>query len=399
MKGLIHQFSWILVGRLTGAVVQAGSIALLARWIGPSQFGLFAASYGIAIVLQTAGDFGFTQYIIRLRAVDRDNPAIDGVLKLSGCINLVMGSVLLSLAIGLTFYDYMYAPLMPLAVWIAADKQVELWLGLSLADGKTWQNALSLVFRRVFALGVLIIANLAAYDAFYAYNLGLAVGSTIAAVTVQVRNARVVTPAGRARFRSVFPESRGFYSNSIATQIRNIDTVLVNLILTPTAAGFYGAASRLTTPLRIIPTSFASVLMPAASKSAFSGARSLRRPLVILLLATTLLYVGIAIAMPLVAPLVLGANYAGAVVVIQVVCFGLIFAAVASQLSSILQGFGAIAAVARISWITTSTCLLGIVALAPALGAFGAGMALSASYVVQVAMLLICLIRNSEVDL
>ncbi|WP_169693240.1 lipopolysaccharide biosynthesis protein [Rhodococcus opacus] len=386
-----RQFSWILIGRLAGALIQAGSMALLARWIGPAEFGLFASVYGFAIITQTVMDFGLATLIVRLRAQSPEDGSIGRILRLVGRINLVVVVIGLVVSAALSIWDQSFVPLIPLAVWIGADRQVETWLGIPLADGATWQNATSLVFRRAAALLFLIGAAVMGTDPFFGYSFGLAVSSLVAAAFIVRGNIDSVKTDGETSDKILLRQARPFWINSIGTQARNLDTLIVAFLLSPGAAGFYGAASRLTTPLRILPTSFSSVLMPAAARTPIGARGALIRTTLCMLAFSSALYLAIGVALPFAVPLLLGPAYNGAIPVIQIVCFGLIFAAVASQLSALMQGWGYLTTVAAISTGSTLSCLAAIAVLAPLYGVVGAGLALSLSYVIQMLTQLVCL--------
>ncbi|MBY4210285.1 lipopolysaccharide biosynthesis protein [Rhodococcus fascians] len=361
-------------------------MALLARWIGPADFAIFAASYGIALIIQTVGDFGLSAHIVRSRAQNPHDPAAGSALKTLAWINMAICVLGLMAAGFASMIDSRFIPLVPLAVWLAADKHVEAWLGIPLADGRAWQNASSLVFRRAVALAFLLSSLSIGRGQLYMYCLGLAVGSVVAAATVQRTNKNLVRYGTRTNVRDAFRRSRPFYSNSVATQARNFDTLLVGVLLSPVASGLYGAASRLTSPLRMVPTSFANILMPIAAKQANGGSERIMKPILILLGFTTLMYASIATVIPVAIPPLLGNKYNDAIPVIQVVCIGLIFAAVASPINSLLQGWGYLTAVSRISWFTTGYCLLAILLLGSQFGVIGCGIALATSYILQVVM-------------
>lgn len=386
-----RQFSGILIGRLSGAVIQAVSMAMLARWIGPSAFGLFAIAYGVAIIVQTVADLGITTYVVRVRARSPRDGSIGKMLKLAGQINIGISIVAVAVLTAMSVQDHRYIPLIPLAAWLGADKQVETWLAIPLADGLTWQNATSLVFRRVVALLFLLTAKACGLDPFAGFTIGLAVSSAASAYAVMRRNRIVVSAQTEETVPEVLRHARPYWVNSVGTQARNLDTLLVGLLLNPVAAGFYGAASRLTTPLRMIPTSFAAVLMPAASRTTEGSRGGLVRSAVLMAIATTVMYSGLSLLLPTLIPLLLGPDFDGAVPVIQVVCAGLVFAAIASQLGALMQGWGHAKAVATVATCTTIVCLGGIALFGPVFGAVGAGAALALSYVVQVVVSLICL--------
>ncbi|MBY4225579.1 lipopolysaccharide biosynthesis protein [Rhodococcus fascians] len=369
-------------------------MALLARTIGPAEFSIFAASYGIAIIIQTVTDFGLTAHIIRSRAVEPKGRQAGSALHLVARINVAVCILGLTAAGTAAFFNSALVPLIPLAVWVAADKHVEAWLGIPLADGAVWQNASSLIFRRSIALFFLLFGIALGRSELYLYCLGLAVGSIVAAISVQIVNTRKVAVGQAFSLKRTLAESYPFYSNSVATQMRNLDTFLVALVLSPVASGLYGAASRLTSPLRIVPTSFANILMPAAARQAGGTSGKLTRPVIMLIAFTSVMYAAIAIVMPYAVPLLLGVEYEHAIPVIQIVCAGLVFAAIASQLNSLLQGWGHLIAVSRISWSTTVFCLLAIVGLGPMLGVNGCGIALALSYVLQVALQAVYMVRH-----
>ncbi|EHK82632.1 polysaccharide biosynthesis protein [Rhodococcus pyridinivorans AK37] len=103
--------------------------------------------------------------------------------------------------------------------------------------------------------------------------------------------------------------------------------------------------------------------------------------------ATALLYAVVAVIMPLVVPLVLGEDFDDSILIIQIVCGGLAFAAISSQMNSLLQGWGQLRQVAVISAITSISCLLGVAVAAIWWGGVGAAIALTASYILQVVLL------------
>ncbi len=386
MSKIGRQASWIVLGRLGGALIQAGSMALLARWIGPSDFGLFASAYGIALVLQTVIDLGLTTYIVRLRALEPTSEYLKEALRIVSRISILTGSLGVASMSILAWHDHRYLPFIPFAIWIAVDRQVETWLAIPLADGDTIQNATSLVTRRTISFVVLIVAAAIGVDPLFGYTFGLALGSTISCFVVMEKN-RVPFRRFKVPPRKVIRTARPYWANSVATQLRNFDTLIVTAIAGTTQGGYYGAASRLTTPLRIIPTSFAQVLMPAAARSGQSGRNALLRSVLVLMAATALLYGVVAVIMPLAVPLVLGREFDDSILIIQIVCGGLAFAAISSQMNSLLQGWGQLKQVAVISAITSISCLLGVAVAVMWWGGVGAAIALTASYMLQVVLL------------
>lgn len=365
--------------------MQAASLTLVARWSGPAEFGFFAAAYGIALVAQTVADCGLTKYIVQLRVSDRSDGGIGAALRLGRNISIISTVVGTTALVAVTTQVPSVAALCLMPLWMSAEKQVEAWLGVSLADGKLWYNATSLVFRRLGALLVLVVAHAAGMNPIQGYLIGLSAFSLLAWWQIRLVTNDVHTDR-KARAKVLLAGGRHYWFNSLAVQAMNFDVTVVAAMASAQSAGYYAAASRLTTPLRIVPTSFATLLFPAAAKARLSGARPLLRAVGGLIAITTVMYIGLAVALPILVPIVLGPSFAPAAGVIQVVCVGLIFAAITSQFNSLMQGWGYLRAVTIISMASTLLSLAAIAVAAVGWGALGAGYALAGGYVVQLAI-------------
>jgi len=388
-RKIAGQAGYIAGGRLGGAMIQALSLALLARVLGPSDFGAFAVWYGLAVVLQAFVNFGLTPLLVRVRAQGGRDSDVLRMLFLCGIASAVVAVVVTTFAsVSAIFFEAKWY-LVPLGIWVVADNLVETYLAIPLADGRAWQNAISLVYRRSISVVVLLIGMVLDADVALFYASGLALGSlTVFLFVLKDNSQRLSGDQSQMTFGSLAAEAKYFWINSIATQARNLDVFVVSIVATGSGAGsttgYYAAASRLTSPLRIVPTSFASVLMPAAVRSAKDGKyRGLVRATVLISLVSAVGFLIVALLVPLLVPIVLGESYDGAVTVIQIVCGGLVFAAVSSQLNAVLQAIGRARLVSNVSLVSTVACLLLVALLVPSAGAAGAGWGLAISYVVQ----------------
>jgi O-antigen/teichoic acid export membrane protein len=387
------------VGRLGGAALQAVTFALVARLSGPAAFGSFAAVYGVVVVLQALFGFGLVQTIVSRRAAGRDRNAQeraddDGIARVALRMSLgvtvaaLVVTIVAALALGVIFGVPAFAGV--LVAWGLVDNYVESWLGLSLADGRVYENAIATIARRSVALLIVAVAVAGSGNAALYAATGLLAGSVIVLPLVIWRNLRHMPGAlGMSWSAATYRASRGFWINSLAVQLRNFDVAV--LAVTGASAltvGMYGAASRLVSPFRIIPTSFALVLMPHASRVGRYGARALLAPVLLVVVLSSIVFASIAALSPLVIPMFLGENYADSVPCIQIICVGLIFASMASQFSSLLQGWGRtslVAVVAVISCVATFVGL-GLVGVY-GLGAIAAAVVLCIAFVIQAALL------------
>lgn len=391
-KGTRTQFAWLFSGRVGAAALQALTLALLARWSTPSDFGLAASLLALATVLQTATDAGLPTFVLRSRALDRHDGRVTAALHLNDRIAAV---VAVSTGLGIAAFgatlNSALLPLLPLAIWIAAERNSETWLGVSVADSRASQSTFSLVFRRTAALGLfagghaLGAAPLLAFACAYGVS-GLA-GSVLARRVVRPH----LPPVLRLRIRDLLALSWPYWLNSAASQARNLDVSLIGLTAGSTQAAFYAVPTRLTSPLLLLPTSLSVALMPVAARAGAAGSAGLRRILQLVLLVCAfmgLLYALLALAAPRIVPLVLGAKYDDAVHPLQILCLGLVFAAAAAMLNGVLQAVGLARKAARISVCTTLAFLPAVAVMARLEGAPGAAAALATSYLLQCLFLL-----------
>ena len=379
------QFAWVSGGRIVAALVQALIMLLLIRAVAPAEFGFFAAVYGVMTVAQTFFDFGLPTLVIRERA-QRSNPAVvAAALRLNNSLSLTMGVIIIGLLALLgAVADPRFYLLLPLGLWAAAERNADAWLGVVFADGDARINTTNLILRRFGNLalftGLITWSDLDPVLAFGVSAATAAAGSWIFAHayvgTLLESNERI---AASLLFRLSWP----YWLNSVATQARNLDATIIGFVAGSAQAGYYAAAARLTSPLRILPTSLASVLLPASSTRNSSTMRGLLKLVALVVGGLGGFYLVLGLLVPFVVPVLLGDAYAGAVPALQITAVGLVFAGAASLLGSLLQGVGLKHYVAGTAVLTTAVCLIGVGLCGFFWGAAGAAAGLAFSYLVQ----------------
>ena len=363
---------------------------LLARWAGPTGFGTVGIALSIVVVLQTATDLGVSLYVLKERAAEPLNPTIRRALEINNFTARIMALLLFLVFLGAGFgVQALFLELLPLAVWAAADRNTDTWCCVRLADGDAWLNTLTTLSRRGCSALVMVGLYLAGVDPLLAFSLSVAVVGVIVNLLVHGWVVKRLAPPAvpRPAAKPIILASVPYWINATATQLRNLDSLLVGLLAGSAQVGFYAVASKLTGPLRMLPTSLAAVVLPTASRLGVHRLGPLVKPTAAVLGMMSLIYAVVGITAGWTVPLFLGSDFAGAVVPLQIICGGLIFAACASNLSAILQGVGRGASVARIAVITTVCCLGGVVVGTLLLDAVGAAIALACSFVLQAALL------------
>lgn len=388
-KKLASQFAWVSVGRLLGALIQAVTMLLLARDLGPHEFGIFSAVLGTVIVVQSALDLGIATMVVKERAADPQSPVIHSALRVADHSSFVLAGVigLPLVALG-TLLDPFFLLLLPLSVWAACERHSETWLSVPLADGDARINTQNLLIRRTATALLYVGAVFAGIHAAVAFSAAMALTALISLIVIRkVVSGRLTPPLAPLTVREIVRISWPFWVNSLGTQARNLDTLLVSALAGPSQAGLYAATSRATGPLRILSTSMAAVLLPASAGKERKQLRKLFKLVWAMTAVCGLLYGALMVLVPAVVQLFLGEDYRGAVLPLQIVLAGLVFAALSSLFNSILQGAGLQYYVAKTSVITTSACLILVSIGSLFQGAIGAAMALSISFVFQSAIL------------
>ena len=232
-----------------------------------------------------------------------------------------------------------------------------------------------------------------------AFSLSASLAAIGSATFAQRWVRRRVVNTREVGFSEVLRLARPYWVTGIATQARNLDVVVVGALAGATQAGLYSSGSRLMSPLRILPTSLAMILLPASARTQKSAhaLRSLLRLAVAVVAGMSLLYAAIWLAVPTFVDRALGSAYVDATPVIRIIVAGLPLAAMCSMLNSILQGRGRSKDVAVASSSTTAACLVGIAVVSPFYGAVGAATVLTLSFVIQLGMLL-CPLRRMLIE-
>lgn len=391
MWALAGQFSWLISGRIIAAGIQAVTLIFVARALGPADFGLFNAVLGIMIVMQAISDLGVGKLLVRERSSGERPELVAGGIRLNARSSAVLGIVL---GIGLATLgfasDQRFLLMLPLAVSVAGEKNADTWLGIAIADGDVRYSTMILVARRACALAIFLLLSSTPFPAIVNYSSAMAcaaVGSVVFARRLISPRVKTMPAMAKVTIRAAVP----YWVNTFAVQLRNLDTAIVTAVAGAGAAGFYSTASRLTTPLRMLPNSFAVVMLPHATRTQTQSIRTVLVRVGIFVSITGAMYLLLAVLIPWVIPL-LGEAYRPATVPLQIVLVGLVFAGLTSLLGAVMQGRGMQKSVAMVSVGSTVYTLVALWALAHFLGAIGAALGLATGFALEAIALLISVI-------
>jgi len=390
MKTTILQIGSTITSRLLAGLLQGAMLVLVARATSPHDFGLLSMAVGVGMFAQTALDLGIVTFLLVERASDRGSRLLSGALVWNGRTSLLLVGVASLAIISIsTLTGAATLVLLPLAIWIGAERNAEAWLAIVYADGDWIETAANLVIRRAISL-VLLIALLGLnIQPLLAFSIAWGSASLIGAVVARVRIARLVDPGDSLSFSQLLSHTAPYWATTAAMNSNTLDSLVVGAVAGAQQSGLFSIASRLTNALRIIPTSVARAILPLAARRRASGESS--GPLYLLIALTigsmTFIYILLMLGAPYFVPRLLGENFRQAIVPLQIVLAGLPLASGVSILNAVLQGEGNKGVVSRIAVVCAVLYLVALVPGSIAFGANGASAVLSLSYAIQLAAL------------
>jgi O-antigen/teichoic acid export membrane protein len=323
--------SAVLLGSQFAAIIATSALAiLLARHLGPRDWGLFSGFLGLSLALSVFIEFGLTQWLLRELAriwVDWDDrsPRVSGrLLVASLSVNATLGlaivagagvvAVVVHLAAGsaalllaLVAYGAFLAAASGLEAVFRARRKLSRVITATLVE----KSLLLVLVSMSFVLGLGLWAIAVAYV--------VAGGARVGTDLVLIRRMAVVEWSAPTAddVRHVTRHSVPFAMNRASLNIvPKLDTFIL-AALAPVAAGYFALGDRTLGPVVIIPVVMSSALYPFLAREAAGSRAGWKVVFALSLVGVAVAAIAIATA-PTLVPIVFGADYASAVPVIQV---------------------------------------------------------------------------------
>ncbi|ALE72513.1 hypothetical protein AD006_11865 [Pseudonocardia sp. EC080610-09] len=352
------------IARVAGAVAQAAMGIALARSVAPSEYGVVTALIGVFLVWFIVADVGMSSFAGRSYAVGKIDE-VRTILWFSGRAALggTIGGVALLALVVPGVPRTLLAALSLLVIAQGLEKYCETRLAVVIAADLATAVATSILLRRLVSCAVFLLLLVAdAGPGTMLYAIGMASGAAIGSVHIRQLLRRHGVVARRATaVVDVLRRSVPFAINDLSVQSRALDVFLVAALTSPAGAGFYSAASKLTSPFQLLSSTLAAVVLPATARADYGARRRLLRAVVGLTAVLTILAAPVGWFGTEVSVLLLGDAYAsaGPLVAVFVVTFPVV--ALATPLAALLQGMGRERFVGLQS-LVSSVLLLGAVA-------------------------------------
>lgn len=332
-------------------VVQAGTLLIVARMLGPDQFGAFAGIAALAVILGTLSTFG--THLVLLGEVSKEPDRREQVLPYAVPFTLLCGGVLLAVFLLLSILVLHEADISPTALIVIGV--TELWLQPLFGFPAMEQMALGRTARSqllaTLPLALRLLAAAAVFltgpgDPLTVYAFGYLAASIAAlAIATSAMSLRWPHPrVWRLPARAEIRESAGYaVLNITAMSPAELDKTLATKLLPLASAGVYAAGARVigaaTLPVIAMMMSALPRLFREGQAKAEHTARLLRW-----IFAAALAYgLGLAALLWFIAPLfdwLFGAGYRELGHIIRWLCLAVPALALRTAAGNILMALG-----------------------------------------------------------
>jgi antigen flippase len=394
----------------TGLAIQSALVVtgpLLARMLGPSGRGYLAALILWPLVITQLGNLGIPSALTY--SIARHPASSRGLARLGLSFALPQALLLVALqGVWLLLILHGDPPEVRAAGWLTlalVPAMLAQQYGLALLQGHLRLrlfNGLRLLPWLLYAIGVAALF-VAGEDAIVPIVAALLVAFWSSGATALVSGIRCsrgeAPPTVGRRFLASFG-LRGLLSSFSAVDVLRPDQVVLALFLSPSALGLYVVGLAFTNLPYFIAKSVGLITFPwVASRREKADAR---RTMWSLLWLTTGIALVIVAAMCATAhwlvPFFFGQSFTAAVTVTYIVLPGTVFLSARRVLSEGLKGrgyplAGTVGELFSLAWIAVALAVL-----VPLWGIYGAAVALTSSYVVSMALLVVIAARHGELE-
>lgn len=271
-----------MLGLGTRAVIQAGYLILLSRWMGPHDYGLFAGSVAVAIIIALVSGWGIS-YVVT-QQVARDSTRSHALWATAIVQVLLSGMLLMGLLIAVSRFALverldMHSVLLLGFAELVALPLVQVATSLCLALDRGGAAAISMCLVPIFRLCSVISALAVGVSGTPEHVVFLHFVGSIAGMLVAIYLVKRVDglPAWRDRLRARTATKHGTryaVGSLVGTSYQEVDKVLLLQLLGPVVAGTYTAAFRVMSVF-VLPV---VALMSAALPRLFAAHRTLDGP-------------------------------------------------------------------------------------------------------------------------
>ncbi|MFZ0804897.1 MAG: oligosaccharide flippase family protein [Candidatus Sulfotelmatobacter sp.] len=344
-----HDASWIFGGRMATVLLQAAYFVLLARLLGVSDYGVFAGAFALVSTLTPYSALGAAMLFMRYLALD---PLLSPKYWGNALITTAAFTLASLLAVGITRWWHGKLAYMGIIVVLLVANCLFLQIttlgsmlvfALGNARASAWMNLISNLCRVLVVVAMKI--GMGRANAFQ-WSFGVLIASAIAAVAVLYQIYRTIGPAqyDLRLLRRRIGEGLGYAFAGTTEAVNNdVDKVMLSYDGLEIQNGFYTLAYRIldfaTSPIVALNTAVVQRHFVLSQ----SGIRPRLRLAFRSIAVSSVLGVGIALAIPALAPLLprlTGRDFSGAIQVLRFLCWLPLIRGLHQMCGSVITGAG-----------------------------------------------------------
>lgn len=381
----------LLLSQIAATVATSVLAILIARSLGPHDWGIFSGFLALSIALSVFAEFGLSAWLLRelSHLATKDDMDLDAAKRQTG--RLVGGGFVLTSSLGAVFI--IGTAVAALALGLAVELSVAVVSLVAYSAVRSGSTSLEAFFRsqrrlrRVVAAlliekGVLLLliallvgAGVGLVGVALAYPIAGLTRVLVNAVNIVGRNEIIVSQTRLSDVRHVLGGSFPFALNRASLNVvPQLDTFAL-AVFSPIGAGYFALGNRILGPILILPVVISSTLYPFLARESKESRAGWT--VVILLGAGGLVLAGLGVVVaPLLVPFLFGSEYQNAISIVQVMLVAIPFIFATNPLlvhvySSRREGRGLTVLLAAASVTGTGAIVTGQLLIGPLAAAGG----------------------------
>jgi O-antigen/teichoic acid export membrane protein len=323
------------IGEVLSRLLSLPLFVILAKHLGPGNFGVYATAAAYASILGTLCDFGVENLLVM--KIARDVGKSRSLLGTTVVLKLVLGVVCVGpLYPALRMLDYPEGEVLAITVYCASLFFLPLHTTLTSlfkAHEKMEYVGAFNVLRAALRLAVLAPVVILTGSVLLVATSHLVVSAVLSILLLVVATRKFGLPQRPENPRDVAQlaaESVPFLLVSLVYMANyRTDVLMLSLMSTKESVGLYSAPNELLQVLYVLPTLLASAMFPAMARAYHADPGELRRlsaaGMRIVTLAAAPAAIGITVVARPIVEVFFGAGYEGSVVPLQILGLGLLF--------------------------------------------------------------------------
>lgn len=272
VKTVFANMSWLMISQLITSVCAFIWTIIMARYLGPSEYGIFGTAVSFSVLFAFLADFGVSSYIVRSIATnfEEEHKYLDNAISLKIFLSMLYIIVVLIGSLVLRWNNYIVA----ICFIFAIESAVKSFQGVIFASfqaheqmkyqaiANTVLNVLTLIF-----IVIITFTNFGLTGIAFAYIIANVIGLLYAFFALRKNIIKPNFSLNPKLYKLLLKGGIPFALTSLCYTIYySIDIVMITQFSTTYASGLYNSAYKLINVLTLFYSIYTAVIFPVMSK-------------------------------------------------------------------------------------------------------------------------------------